>query len=157
MVGQDTRTGEEKRKGRRQRYVHAGFRPNWDRGPKNQFPADFRFKGVRANVKGGRWGVRKLATYRPDGRYWEAYCRGTAKALGGRFATQAEAFSHAESVAKTDERAEEMSETQTPLSSASVMCWVGERECGQHREFILMVIVAVGDMFVPIMIPLGVL
>lgn len=96
MVGQDTRTEEEKRKGRRQRYVHAGFY-RYQSGM-NPVPADFRKKEPRSKVKGGRWGVRKIAVWRGDGKYWHAYNRGTLKGMSARFYTQEEAMSHAVSM-----------------------------------------------------------
>ena len=105
----DTRTPGERALGRMQRYVHSGtdplrYRPwHHDRGfgRKNPTPMEFRKpKGLRP-VKGGRWGVRKLACDTPNGWQWEAYCKGTMKGASGRFPTMELAVAHAQRMAMT--------------------------------------------------------
>lgn len=100
----DTRTDQERQLGRVQRYVNAGYDPfRWrnagGRWSKNRVPADFRRPPGMKPVKGGRWGVRKLAVRTRDGLQWQAYNRGTLKGASARFATQAEAVAHAQSIA----------------------------------------------------------
>ena len=103
----DTRTREERALGRRQRYVHSGFDPIWKlhnyaappRLHRNPAPMEFRKpKGLKP-VKGGRWGVRKLACDTPNGWQWEAYCKGTMKGASGRFPTHKLAIEHAQRMA----------------------------------------------------------
>ena len=94
----DTRTEHERKLGRFQRYVHAGYSPHQFRGV-NHVPGDFRHARRLRPVKGGRWIVRKLA--RPGGNelVWEARCRGSASGMTAQFATQAEAIAYAQFVA----------------------------------------------------------
>lgn len=100
----DVRSRAERQLGRTQRYVHAGYGPfRWRNGggrwSKNRVPADFRKPRGMKSVKGGRWGVRKIAASTPDGLQWHAYNRGTLKGASARFATQAEAVAHAQKMA----------------------------------------------------------
>lgn len=101
----DARTADERMIGRRQRYVHADIDPLlFQRGGrlhfrKNPTPRAFlKPRGLKP-VRGGRWGVRKLACNTPNGWQWEAYCRGTMKGATGRFPTQALAVAHAQRMA----------------------------------------------------------
>ena len=106
----DTRTGEERAKGRFQKFVHAGEDPrtygrNYSRTwSKNAEPASFKKKSVpkaqRRAVSGGRWGVRKLAAHQSDGRHWLAYNRHSLKTLSAKFDTQVEAMDHAQRCAR---------------------------------------------------------
>lgn len=105
----DTRTPGERALGRMQRYVHSGtdplrYRP-WDHGRgfgrKNPAPMDFRRPKRLKPVKGGRWGVRKLAANTPDGWQWHAYNKGSLKALSARFPTQEQAVAYATDMANT--------------------------------------------------------
>lgn len=100
----DSRTEAERRLGLSQRYVNAGHSPlRWRNNDRdwgmNRAPADFRKVPGRKPVKGGRWGVRKIAARTRDGLQWHAYTRGTTKGLSARFATQEEAVAHAQKVA----------------------------------------------------------
>lgn len=100
----DVRSRAERRLGRTQRYVHAGVDPfRWRNGgggwSVNRVPAEFRKAPGVKPVKGGRWGVRKLAARTRDGLQWHAYTRGTLKGASARFATQAEAVAHAQKMA----------------------------------------------------------
>ena len=95
----DTRTEHERKLGRFQRYVHAGYSPHQFRGV-NHVPRDFwRPKKRLRPVKGGRWIVRKLARPGGNGLVWEARCRGSASGMTAQFATQAEAVAYAQFVA----------------------------------------------------------
>lgn len=104
----DTRTHEERTIGRYQRYVHSGADParfhanlGGSRWRKNPEPRPFR-KPAGKKIKpvtGGRWGVRKLACDTANGWQWEAYCKGSLKAMTGRFPTQELAVAHAQRMA----------------------------------------------------------
>lgn len=103
----DTRTKREKSLGYYQRYVYAGTDPlvyqaNRSSSRRNPEPARFgRPVGKKLKpVVGGRWGVRKLACDTVNGWQWEAYCKGTMKALSGRFPTHALAVDHAQRMAR---------------------------------------------------------
>lgn len=100
----DSRTEAERRLGHSQRYVHAGVdQLRWRNGgggwSVNRAPAEFRKVPGAKPVKGGRWGVRKIAARTRDGLQWHAYTRGTLKGVTARFATQAEAVAHAQKMA----------------------------------------------------------
>lgn len=100
-VSFDTRTPEEARKGRRQKYVHAGWQERWATG-RNMRPAQFHspFDSTpRKRVNGGRWGVRKMAMRTREGFQWEAYTRGSLRALNRRFPNQQQAVEYAQRIA----------------------------------------------------------
>lgn len=89
---------------RRNRYVHPGFNILWKNGRYsgvNPTAAEFRKRAGVKPVKGVRCGVRKLTRHAArDGLCWEAYNRGTLKGLTARFATHAEAITHATRMAQ---------------------------------------------------------
>lgn len=96
----DTRTVHERKLGRFQRYVHAGYSSPHRWKGLNGVPGDFRHAKRLRPVRGGRWIVRKLARPGGNGLVWEARCDGSIKGMTAQFATQAEAIAYAQFVAR---------------------------------------------------------
>jgi hypothetical protein len=95
----DSRSRKERKLGRTQKYVNAGFTDSYYPGV-NRIPSKFiKPKGILP-VRGGRWSVRKLASYAKDGKRWEAYNNGSLKFLTCRFHTHQEAVEYASKIAR---------------------------------------------------------